>query len=161
MSDPESDGCQCDGGEEVSGELVVAGSDAAKVFDFVEEAFDEVALAVEGRIDGALNFAVALGRNMGLGAVLDDQREDGAGVVAAVGDGVGCGLQAGEQIADGGLVGGLAWRDREADRQPLAIDDDVDLGAQSAARSSDGVIRAPFFPPAACWWARTIEESIR
>ena len=42
-----------------------------------------------------------------------------------------------------------------------AFDDDVDFGAQPASRASDGVVRTPFFPPAACWWARTTEESRR
>jgi hypothetical protein len=37
-----------DHGEEVGGELVVAGSDAAEVRQFREEALDQVALAVEG-----------------------------------------------------------------------------------------------------------------
>jgi hypothetical protein len=36
-----------DHGEEVRGELVVAGSDAAEVRQFREEALDQVALAVE------------------------------------------------------------------------------------------------------------------
>jgi hypothetical protein len=27
----------------------------------------------------------------------------------------------------------------------------MDLGAQPSARTTDGVIRAPFLPPAACW----------
>ncbi len=38
---------------------------------------------------------------------------------------------------------------------------DVDFGAQPASRASDGVVRTPFFPPAACWWARTTEASRR
>jgi hypothetical protein len=27
----------------------------------------------------------------------------------------------------------------------------VDLAGQSSTRATDGVIRTPFFPPAACW----------
>ncbi len=46
-------------------------------------------------------------------------------------------------------------------RQAKAVDDDVNFGAQPASRASDGVVRTPFFPPAACWWARTTEESRR
>jgi hypothetical protein len=37
----------------------------------------------------------------------------------------------------------------------------VELGAQSATRTANDVIRTPFFAPAACWWARTIDESTR
>jgi hypothetical protein len=33
-------------------------------------------------------------------------------------------------------------------------------GAQSSARTANGVIRTPFLPPAGCRWARTMEGSI-
>jgi len=42
----------------------------------------------------------------------------------------------------------------------VRADAGVDLGGQSATRTTDGVIRAPFLPPAVCWCARTIELSI-
>ncbi len=83
----------------------------------------------------ALLPAIPLGRDVGARAMVGNAFEDGAGVIAAVGDGV-----PGRLKAD---------------------DDDVDFGAQPASRASDGVVRTPFFPPAACWWARTTEESRR
>ena len=43
---PKDDGCDFDGGEEVSGELVVAGGDASEVLEGAEGAFDPVALAI-------------------------------------------------------------------------------------------------------------------
>ena len=43
----------------------------------------------------------------------------------------------------------------------MRTDASVDLGAQSATRATDGVIRAPFFAPAACWWARMMELSMK
>ena len=89
-----------------------------------------------------------------------DQIDDGAGVVAAIGDDVTAGRQGFEQRRGGGLVGGLAWRQRKADRHSLLVDHGADLGAQSSTRTADGVIRTPFLPPAACWWARMIELSI-
>ena len=36
----------------------------------------------------------------------------------------------------------------------------ADLGAQAAARTPDRLIFAPPFAPAACWWARTMVESM-
>lgn len=90
-----------------------------------------------------------------------DPLQDRLRVIAPVGDGVPGGRQARKQLRHGSLVGCLARAQHEALWQPTFVDHDVDFGAQSASRSSDGVIRAPFFPPAACWWARTIEESIR
>ena len=161
MPDPESGGREGDCGDEVSGELVIAGCDGSEVFETVEEAFDEIALSVDLMVDGSADPDVALTGDVGLGAASLDQVDDGLGVVSPIGDHVSGQRQVGQQLRCRGLVGGLAGGDDEADRQAATVDDHMDLGGQSAARSSDGVIRAPFFPPAACWWARTIEESIR
>lgn len=62
---------------------------------------------------------------------------------------------------DGGLVGGLAGGEHDPERQAVLVHQGVDLGAQSSTRTADGVIRAPFLPPAACWCARMMELSIR
>ena len=105
MSEPEASGSEGDCREEVSGELVVACGDAAEVFELVEEALDEIALAIEFGIDGTLDLAVALGRDVRPRAVLGDDLEDGAGIVAAVGDGVAGRPDAVDQRRHGGLVG--------------------------------------------------------
>ncbi len=131
----------------------MAGRDASEVLELVEETFDEVALAVEVIGHRALLPAIPLGRDVGARAMVGNELEDGAGVADAVGDSV--------PGRHGSLVGGLARGDHEAARQAKAVDDDVDFGAQPASRASDGVIRTPFFPPAACWWARTTEASRR
>jgi len=39
-----------DGGEKISGQLVVTGGDSAKMLEFVQEARDEIALAIEGKV---------------------------------------------------------------------------------------------------------------
>ena len=77
MSNPESCGSESDGGEEVCGELVIAGGDSSEVFEFVEEALDEVALAVKMEIDRALDLDVALGGDVGGGAALGPHPEVG------------------------------------------------------------------------------------
>ncbi len=159
--DPEANGGKGDCGEEVSCKLVIAGRDAPEVLELVEETFHEVALPVQVIGHRALLPAVPLGRDVGARAVVGNEFEDGAGVVAAVGDGVPGRLKAVKEGRHGSLVGGLARGENEAARQAAAVDDDVDFGAQPASRASDGVIRTPFFPPAACWWARTTEESRR
>ena len=113
----------------------------------------------------ALLPAIPLGRDVGARAMVGNELEDGAGVAAAaVGDGVPGRLKAVKEGRHGSLVGGLARGENEAARQAKAVDDDVDFGAQPASRASDGVIRTPFFPPAACWWAqhhRGVEEMKR
>jgi hypothetical protein len=121
------------------------------VLELAEVPLDDVALSVDRRVDRALDLTVALGRDVGASAARCDQIDDGAGVVAPVGDQGPCGLEAVDQGFDGGLVGGLTGREDDPQRQTILIDQGVDLGAQSSTRTADGVIRAPFFPPAACW----------
>ncbi len=128
----------------------MAGRDASEVLELVEEAFDVVALAVQVMGYRALLPAIPLGRDVGARAMVGNAFEDGAGVAVAVGDGVPGRLKAVKEGRHGSLVGGLARGEREAARQAKAVDDDVDFGAQPASRASDGVIRTPFFPPAAC-----------
>jgi hypothetical protein len=88
-----------------------------------------------------------------------DEVQQGLGIAAAIGDEVAPANKAPEESRRDGLVGGLARREDDPDRHAAAIDDHVELSAQSATRTANGVIRAPFFPPPACWWARTIDES--
>jgi hypothetical protein len=44
----------------------------------------------------------------------------------------------------------LACGEYQLDRQSVLIDHRMDFGAQSSTRTANGVIRTPFFPPAAC-----------
>ena len=150
MSDADADSSKGDSCQEVSGEFVVACRDPSQMFEFVEEALDQVALAVELEIDAADHPDIALAGDVGGGAERGEQLDDAARAVAAVGDRIAGRPQAVDQARQGGLVGGLTGRQQEADRQAGGIDDGVDLGRQSPTRTADGVIRAPFFPPAAC-----------
>ena len=131
------------------------------MFEFVEEAFDQISLTIETEVDGSLLLASSEGGDVRLGSVLGDKIDDSLGVVSPIGNGVGRGFQPGQQVGHSRLVGGLAGGHDQAHRQAMSIGDEMQLGAQSSTRTADGVIRAPFFPPAACWWARMIEESMR
>ena len=77
MPDPQPYGSKGDGGEEVSGEPVVARGDAAKKFEFVEEAFDEIELEIELAEDRALLANVSRGRDVSTNAGGRDQVDDG------------------------------------------------------------------------------------
>ncbi|MCC7046459.1 MAG: hypothetical protein IT562_07095 [Alphaproteobacteria bacterium] len=90
------------------GGLFVAGGDAAEVLELVEEALDEVSLSIEFVIDRTLDLAIAAGGDMRPPAAALDQIDDGAGVVAAIGDDVAAGRQRFEQGRGSGLVGSLA-----------------------------------------------------
>lgn len=65
MSDPDADCRQLNRGEEVVVAFVVAGCDGAKVFEFVEEALDAVAVAIKtGAERGAV---LAVGHELDIG----------------------------------------------------------------------------------------------
>ncbi len=87
---------------------MVAGRNASEVFELVEETSDEVAEAVEVIGHRAPLPAIPLGRDVGARAMVGDAFEDGAGVIAAVGDGVPGRLKAVKEGRHGSLVGGLA-----------------------------------------------------
>ena len=89
---PEAGGGDEGGGEVVPGELVIAGRDPSKVLELVKEALDQVALSVEFVLDGSLDLAVPLGRDVCLSAGLGDKIDDCLRVIATVSDeGFGCG----------------------------------------------------------------------
>lgn len=121
------------------------------MFKFAEEALDEVALAVDGRIDRSLNLAVALGWDVGVSAALCDQVDQVLPVIAAICDDDGGGVQPFQQRWRGGLVGGLARCESEADRQSVFVDDDMDLAGQSSTRTADGVDVPPLNRTVFCW----------
>lgn len=148
---PEARGREQDGGEEVSGRFVVAGRDAAEVLQLVEEAFDEIALSIDCAVDRALNLAVTAGRDMSPPAAAFDQIDQGASIISAIGDEIAAGFDLFDQCRCHRLVRRLARRQNDSHRQARLVDDGIDLGAQSSTRTANGVIRTPFFPPAACW----------
>lgn len=129
------------------------------MLQFAEEALDQVAAAVECWVDGALEASARGGRDVRPGSSLSDEIDNGIAVVSSVGDHIRSGGELQEQIGDGTPVMGLTSRQGQADRKTVLVDHGMDLGAQSSTRAADGVILAPFLPPAACWCARTMDES--
>ena len=51
-----------DTGEKISGEFVIACRDSAKLLEFVEEALDEITLAIQSKIAGQWGVAVGGGK---------------------------------------------------------------------------------------------------
>lgn len=86
---------------------------------------------------------------MGLGAAGTDQLKQSIRVITTIRDDVAT-FETIEQMGCGTQIVGLSRRQSEPYRKTLLINHGVDLGAQSSTRTADGVILAPFFPPAAC-----------
>ena len=139
--------------------LVEAGCDTAELLELAEEALDQVAPTIEVGRDRPLPAHAALGRDVRSAAARGDPFDQGHAVIPAIRDDR-ARRQRIQQERRRCLVRRLSLREVQPDRQPVLIDDGVDLGAQSATRTANGVILAPFFPPVACWWARTMELSI-
>ena len=119
------------------------------MLELAEEALNEVALAVDAAVDRAMHQALAGRRNVGFCTACSDQIEKGICVITAIGYDV-TALEALEQMRCRAQIVGLASRQHEPHGQSMLIDQGIDLGAQSATRTADGVIFAPFLPPAAC-----------
>ena len=131
------------------------------MLEAVEEPLDPVALSVDRVIDAAHDLDVALARDVGGCTRCLDRCDDGLAEVASVSEHVAGQAKRSNEVRSRGLVGGLPRREQQPDGQPVPVDDRVYFRRQSPARETDGVIRAPLFPPAACWCARTMELSIR
>ena len=130
------------------------------MLELIEEPLDEIALAINRVVDGATNQPAAEARNVGSCPGLADEVENGVAVIAAVCDDVAPRRQVPQKLGHDALVVCLPRGQNDADRQAIVGHDRVDLGTQSSTRTTDGVILAPFLPPAACWCARMIELSM-
>lgn len=124
-----------------------------------EEAFDKIALAIEGEVGLARLLPVGLGRDHRQDVAVFERRHQRIGIIALVGN-EGVGLDPLEQRLGLRNVGGLTRRQRKRDGIAESIDDGMDFGRQTTARAADGLVFADFFlAPALCWWARTMVAS--
>jgi hypothetical protein len=137
-------------GEEIAGSFFVAGSDASEMLDDIEEAFDEVSLAVERKVTWSLDLAVGLGWDDHRDTARFEIFDEAVGVIALIAE-KGSRLDlVGQQF---GLLDVVNLSPREAEYQRIAerIDDGMDLGRQSTARTAYRFIDAVFLgAPALC-----------
>jgi len=134
---------QLNRGEKVSGQFVVAGRDGAKVFDFIEKALDEVALAVEREIAISLDLAVGFWGNHGRDFPLRESVDEWISVVGLVSD-QGLRIGAFNQVLRASQIVDLSRREHQIGGIAQGINKSVDLRRQPAARSADGLV-ATFF----------------
>lgn len=135
--------------EEVGGEFVVAGGEAAAVFQAAEHALDGVATLVEGLAEAAFPNAIALGRDVGDRALVLDQIADAVAVIGAVGVDDAAPGQGAQQVLSGATVSSLARCQQKSERSALAVGEGMDLGVAAASADADRLEVRPPFPPAA------------
>ena len=146
---PEQDSDDLNGGKEVGGVFFEAGGDAASMFELIEEALDEIALAVEDLAVASRHSAAAGCRNASANAALAQDVSEPVGVVGLVGDQAAMDGYHVEQAAGGAEIVCLAGGQGQADRQAASIDHRMDFGRQTAARPADRFV-AVFLGAAAC-----------
>lgn len=129
---PDDHADELDCGQECIGEFVVARSDGAEVFEFVEEPLDEVAFAIQGEVRLSRLDAIGLGRNDRHDPPLLKGVDQGIGVIGFVGQ-ERPGIDLIQQRLGLTDVGRLAGCERQRDGIAQRIDDGMDLGGQSAA----------------------------
>ena len=136
-------------GQEVGGELVVAGCEPSEVLEAAEHALDGVPALVKHGAEAAFPASGDLGGDVWGCALVLDQLAHRVGVVGAIGQDDAAFRQPGEQRLRRPAVGGLARRQEEGERTALTVCKGVELGVASASRGADGLGESPPLPPAA------------
>ena len=140
-------------------EFVITGGDGAELLEFAEEPLDQIALTIEGEIGFARGHAVGFWRNDWRNPACVERADQGVGIVSFVGQ-KGFGVDLFEQRLGLRDVGRLPGRQRQGNWIADGIDDCMNFGRQSTARTTDRLVFAFFFwAPALCWCARTAVES--
>lgn len=160
QSTPPDDCCgESDGGSEVDCELVVSGGDAAPILETTEHSLDDVAAAVELRVEGAGVLSRRIIRNDRECAALDEVLAKTARVIGAVGGERPCGGGLGEENERSADISELSGCHLEGDETALRVADGVDFGRAPPAGAADPLFILPPFPPAAERWALAVVES--
>jgi hypothetical protein len=136
-------------GEKVSRKFVVAGGDSTKVLYFIEESLDEIAFAVESKVTRRRRLTVGFGRDHRVDVSLGKSVAERIGVVCLVSDERSW-IDPFEQRLRASQIVNLTRREHHIDGIAERIDEDVNLGGQSAAGSADRLFTVFFRAPALC-----------
>jgi len=139
-----------DASDEISGELVVACGDGAKVLEFIEEALDQVALAIKREVAGTRFLAVGFGWNHRRDVAPLERFDEGVGIEGLVAKQRPW-LDTFQQRLCASQIVCLASREHHLDRIAKRVDNSVDFGGQSAARAADRLLAVFLGAPALCW----------
>jgi len=137
----------------VSGELVVAGGNAAEILEATEHRLDAPAFLVACFIIADGTLAVLASGDYRYRVLATQRSSDAIGIVASIGDEP---LHAGsvpDQLISGLHIRCIARREDEAERSAENIDERMDFRRATAARDANGIDFRPPFPPPAQRWA--------
>ena len=117
-----------DASKKIPGELVIACRDRTKMLEFVEEALDEIAFAIERKVARQRDRATRMGRNDWGDLPVRQGFEEGIRVIGFVTN-QSRWIGVLEQGPCTGKVAGLAWRQHQFDRIAQGIDERVNFSA--------------------------------
>ena len=132
-------------GQEVSGELVVSGGDAAEVLEPAEAALDDISTSVGAFVEAMDDDAVGLVGDYGLGAATSDFAAKVVAVIPFVGEERAHGWRERQDIGRRRDIGILAWGQMQDDRPAERIAKRMDFCRAASARAADGLIVRPLF----------------
>jgi hypothetical protein len=134
-----------DGGEEVSGGLVVAGRNRSVLLELTVEVLHEVSRLVHFLVVEALKLSIALGRNDELFSCRKERLDDALIGIESLVCQQGVGLHLGQKSVGAFQVVGLPRSQEEGQRIAKGIDHGMDFRAQSAFAAPDRLVFAVFF----------------
>ena len=136
-------------GQEIAGELVVSGRDAAEVLKPTKAALDDVSALIGTLVEGMDDDAVGFVGNDGLGAATYDFAAKVVAVIPFVAQERAHGRRERENIWRRRDIGILAWCQMQDDRPAERIAQRMDFCRAAASRAADCLIVLPPFPPEA------------
>lgn len=103
------------------------------MLELAEEALDQITLAIKCFAEAWFPLAIGFCRDVGNSALGLDQVADAIGIIGFVSKNDGARIETIEQVISGGAIMGLPGGQAEPDREPLRINDGVDLGCEPAS----------------------------
>ena len=136
-------------GQEIAGELVVSGRDAAEVLEPTKAALDDVSAFIGTLVEGMDDDAVGFVGNDGLGAATYDFAAKVVAVIPFVAEERAHGRRERQNIGRYRDIGILPWGQMQDNRPAERIAQRMDFCRAASARAADCLIVLPPFPPEA------------
>ena len=136
-------------GQEIPGELVISGGDAAEVLEPAKAAFDDISAFVGAFVEAMDDNTVRFFGDYGLGAATNNFAAKVVAVIPFVGEERAHGRRERQNIGRRRDIGILAWGQMQHDRPAERIAQRMDFCRAASARAADCLVVLPPFPPEA------------
>src|ERR1700750_2564602 len=136
-------------GQEMPGDLVISGGDAAEVLEPAKAAFDDISAFVDAFVEAMDDNTVRFIGDYGLGAATNNFAAKVVAVIPFVGEQRAHGWRERQDIGRRSDIGILAWGQMQHDRPAERIAQRMDFCRAASARAADCLIMLPPFPPEA------------